>query len=73
MVVQTAPSEFCVYHTERQAQFAISATFRVKGLGVGNGTILLWNSKQITLYDVDVTFQADIYRSYRHEVNMLIY
>lgn len=49
MVVQTAPSEFCVYHTERQAHFPISANFRVKGLGVGPGTILLWNSKQVTL------------------------
>jgi len=64
MAVQTSPMEILVYHTERQVHFNLNANYRVKGLAVGPGTIMLWNSKQVTLYDVDVTFQANILASF---------
>ncbi|CAK9076435.1 unnamed protein product [Durusdinium trenchii] len=60
MAVQTAPMEILLYHTERQVHVGLTAHFRVKGLGVGTGTVLLWNNKQVMLYDVDVTFQPTV-------------
>eukprot|EP00439_Symbiodinium_sp_Y106_P081113 s1139_g20.t1 len=60
MAVQTAPAEIMIYHTEKQMQIGLSSPFRVKGVSVGGSTILLWNSKQIMLYDIDVTMQASV-------------
>jgi intraflagellar transport protein 140 len=68
IVVQTAPMQVLLYHIERQTRAQLTTNFRVKGLSVGGTTAMLWNSKQVMLYDIDPqTVTATALSSFKHE------
>lgn len=57
LLVQTAPMQAILHNMEQGTRSVISSTFRVKGVSLGGSPALalLWNSKQVTVYDVDTT------------------
>eukprot|EP00931_Biecheleriopsis_adriatica_P116716 TRINITY_DN92326_c0_g1_i1.p1 TRINITY_DN92326_c0_g1~~TRINITY_DN92326_c0_g1_i1.p1 ORF type:complete len:1461 (-),score=378.40 TRINITY_DN92326_c0_g1_i1:60-4403(-) len=67
LAVQTAPMQVLLYHVEKQTRFQLTTTFRVKGLSIGGSTVMLWNSKQVMLYEIDEqTMQASVLSSFEH-------
>mmetsp|Transcript_42942 Transcript_42942/g.100869 ORF Transcript_42942/g.100869 Transcript_42942/m.100869 type:complete len:1420 (-) Transcript_42942:132-4391(-) len=68
MLVQTAPTQVLLYQVDKDGRCFIQAPFRVKGLSMGGGMPLLWNSKQVAVYDVDPqTLNASLRSQFKHE------
>jgi len=53
LAVQTAPTQVLLYHLGSESRSAISASFRVRGVSMGGNFVMLWNSKQVTVFEID--------------------
>jgi intraflagellar transport protein 140 len=73
MAVQTAPMQVLVYNMERQTRCAITAPFRVRGVSIAGNFVMLWNSKQVTTYELDpVSMSMTVHSSFNHESSPIV-
>eukprot|EP00928_Gymnodinium_smaydae_P021431 TRINITY_DN1835_c1_g1_i2.p1 TRINITY_DN1835_c1_g1~~TRINITY_DN1835_c1_g1_i2.p1 ORF type:complete len:1445 (-),score=352.81 TRINITY_DN1835_c1_g1_i2:414-4748(-) len=73
MALQTAPMQVLLYHLEQQARGVISAPFRVRGLGIGDSYVMLWNSKQVSIYEIEGRgMGASVSSSFMHEASPIV-
>mmetsp|Transcript_37028 Transcript_37028/g.85483 ORF Transcript_37028/g.85483 Transcript_37028/m.85483 type:complete len:1283 (-) Transcript_37028:63-3911(-) len=68
MLVQTAPMQVLLYHSDKDGHSVIAAPFRVKGLSISGAMPLVYNYKQVAVYDVDThTLQASLRSHFKHD------
>lgn len=73
LALQIAPMQVQIYHFELQQRTVIAASFRVKGLGIGGSYVMLWNSKQVTVYEIDPrSMNAAVNSSFKHETAPIV-
>jgi len=71
LAMQTAPTQVLLHHMQRESRIVITSTFRVKGLSLGGSFILLWNSKQVTVYEIEGGgTSTSVHSSFRKEVQI---
>lgn len=73
IALQTAPMQVLLYSLEKQSRTVVSASFRLKGVGLGSGLVMVWNSKQVTIYDIDVaSMTTTVSASFKHEAAPIV-
>eukprot|EP00929_Paragymnodinium_shiwhaense_P007169 TRINITY_DN111109_c0_g1_i1.p1 TRINITY_DN111109_c0_g1~~TRINITY_DN111109_c0_g1_i1.p1 ORF type:complete len:1446 (+),score=370.50 TRINITY_DN111109_c0_g1_i1:64-4401(+) len=68
IALQTAPSSVLVYQAEKETRSMISASFRIRGLCLGGNFVMLWNSKQVCIYEIEpIGMTAHAHSSFKRD------
>eukprot|EP00927_Polykrikos_kofoidii_P019571 TRINITY_DN19165_c2_g1_i1.p1 TRINITY_DN19165_c2_g1~~TRINITY_DN19165_c2_g1_i1.p1 ORF type:complete len:1451 (-),score=223.71 TRINITY_DN19165_c2_g1_i1:186-4538(-) len=72
LAMQIAPMKVLLYQLEQQSRYVINSTFRIKGLGMAGTTIMVWSSKQVTIYEIEThAMNVTPQHTFKHEATIV--
>lgn len=73
LAVQTAPMQVLLYNIEKQTRTAITAPFRVRGVSLGGNYVMLWNSKQVVIFEIEGHgMSTNVHSSFKHDQSPIV-
>lgn len=68
LAVQAGPTKVILYHLDLNISAVLVTPFRIKGVSVGGTFVMMWNSNQVVVYEIeDKGLGAGVIGSFSHE------
>lgn len=73
LAFQTSPLQVMLYQLETANSALVGSAFRIRGLSLSGNMLLIWNSKQAAVFDIDTaSLNSTMRGSFKHEGSPIV-